>query len=165
MPNKTKEQRISANVEKLMSDNRMNWARGPVAIKAIAVATIVASLATPMAFLIDSLAGVTAAAWMFLGYFILRGATRGIAEIPERYLDERQLALRNSIYVKSYQTLAGLLGLITIAAFVVSISADVAGSEVAITLSYNQIQAFVWLFLGPITIIPTVSVALSKGRK
>jgi hypothetical protein len=165
MPKRENEERIAANVAKLMSDSRMNWARGPVAIRVISLATVAASLVTPIAFLVDPIFGLLSAAVMFLGYFILRGATRGIAEIPARFLDERQLALRNSIYVKSYQTLASLLGLLTVAAFVVSISADVSGNAVAIALSYNQIQAFVWLFLGPITIIPTVSVALAKGRK
>ncbi len=119
------EEKIAANVAKLMSDTRMNWARGPFAIRSIATVTALASVVTPIAFLAGTIAGVTAAGFMFLGYFILRGATRGIAEIPAKFLDERQLSLRNSIYVKSYQTLAGLLGLMTIGAFVFAISADI----------------------------------------
>lgn len=165
MARKTKDEQIAAQVEKLMSDTRMNWARGPRTMSFIAVATAVASLATPLAFLTGTVAGVSVAALMFLGYFILRGATRGIAEVPAKFLDERELALRNSIYVKSYQTLAGMLGLLTVGAFAYSIFSDATGTDIAITLNYDQIQAFVWLFLGPITIIPTVSVALSKGHK
>lgn len=164
MAHKTKEQRTAEQIDKLMSDTRMNWARGPVVMPALAVATIAASLVTPIAFLNGTFAGVISAAIMFLGYFILRGATRGIAEVPAKFLDERELALRNSIYVKSYQTLAGLLGLLTIGAFVFAISADVNRQEVVFSLTYDQVQAFVWLLLGPITIIPTVSIALAKGR-
>ncbi len=33
------------------------------------------------------------------------------------------------------------------------------------SLTFDQVQALVWLFLGPITIIPTVSIALAKGQK
>lgn len=165
MAKSNNEEKIAATVAKLMSDTRMNWARGPLAIRSIASATILASVITPIAFLAGTIAGVTAAGIMFLGYFILRGATRGIAEIPAKFLDERQLAVRNSIYVKSYQTLAGLLGLMTIGAFVFAISADINQQQVVMSLTFDQVQALVWLFLGPITIIPTVSIALAKGQK
>ena len=147
-----------------MSDTRMNWARGPRILPAISIGTIVASLLTPIAFLFGTFPGVGSAALMFLGYFVLRGATRGLAEIPAEYLDERELALRNAIYVRSYQALAGVIAAVTIALFIFAVFSDALDQKVILTLNFDQVQACVWLLLGPITIIPTVSLALSKTK-
>jgi hypothetical protein len=95
---------------------------------------------------------------------LLRGATRGIAELPDRYLDERELALRNATYVKAFQWLAGLIGFLAVLVFVFAISQDANDVAVAVSLNFDQVQALVWLFLGPIAVIPTVSLAL-RGKK
>jgi hypothetical protein len=156
--------KVEERVAKLQSDTSLDWARKPRVQATLAIATAIASLATPAAFLFGTIPGVLAAAVMFAGYFLLRGATREIAELPSRYLDERELAVRNATYVGAYQLLAGLIGLLAIVVFVFAVGADASDSEVALTLTFEQLQAIVWLFLGPISVIPTMSLALRRKK-
>ena len=158
-------QKLEERIARLQNDTSFDWARKPVVQKSIAVATALAALATPVGFLYGSITGVAVAAVMFVGYFLLRAATRGVAELPNRYLDERELALRNATYVKAYQTAATLVAGLATFMLIYAISIDVADEKFAIELGFDQIQAVVWLFLGPITVIPTVTLALKGGRK
>ena len=166
MVSKKDEEKLERRIQKLQQDTTFDWARKPWTLRFLAYFTSVASLATPLTFLAGSIAGVTSAAVMFTGYFILRAATRGVAELPDRYLDERELAVRNSTYVKAYQSLAGMVGILAVFVFVSAMFADASGKPIQIAFEYDQIQALVWLFLGPITVIPTVSLALrTPSRK
>ncbi|MEY2674495.1 MAG: hypothetical protein RLZZ514_1060 [Actinomycetota bacterium] len=158
-------QKLEERIARLQNDTSFDWARKPVVQKSIAIATALAALATPVGFLYGSITGVAVAAVMFVGYFILRAATRGVAELPNRYLDERELALRNATYVKAYQTAVTLVAALAVVMFIYAISIDIADEKFAIELGFDQIQAVVWLFLGPITVIPTVTLALKGGRK
>ena len=164
MVSKKEQEKLEQRIEKLQNDTSLDWARGPVALRVLAVTTSLAALSTPVAFLYGAIPGVVAAAVMFTGYLLLRGATRGIAELPDRYLDERELALRNATYVKAFQWLAGLIGFLAVLVFVFAISQDANDVAVAVSLNFDQVQALVWLFLGPIAVLPTVSLAL-RGKK
>ena len=63
-------------------------------------------------------------------------------------------------------SLAGMVGILAVFVFVSAMFADASGRPIEIVFEYDQIQALVWLFLGPITVIPTVSLALrTPGRK
>lgn len=157
--------KVEERVAKLQSDTSLDWARSPRALTVLSVATSVLAFATPIAFLGGSILGVASAVLMFSGYFLLRGATRGIAELPDRYLDERELKIRNATYVRAFQNLAGVVGGIAVILFVAAVSLDVADETLSLSLSFDQLQAFVWLLLGPITVMPTVTLALRLGGK
>lgn len=166
MVSKKDEEKLEKRIQKLQEDTSFDWARKPTVMRFLAYFTGLAAAVTPLAFLAGSIPGVAAAAVMFAGYFVLRAATRAVAELPDRYLDERELAVRNSTYVKAYQSLAGMVGIVAVFVFVSAMFADASGRPIEIVFEYDQIQALVWLFLGPITVIPTVSLALrTPGRK
>ena len=158
-------QKVEERVAKLQNDTSLDWARKPLSLKALAFSTSFLAAATPIAFLGGSILGISSAALMFAGYALLRGATRGIAELPERFLDERELKVRNATYVKAFQNLAGLVGALAVVLFIVAISLDVNDKAVQLELTFDQLQAFVWLLLGPITVLPTVTLALKLGGK
>ncbi len=164
MVSNKEQEKLEQRIEKLQNDTSLDWARGPVALRALAVSTSLAALSTPVAFLYGAIPGVVAVAVMFTGYLLLRGATRGIAELPDRYLDERELALRNATYVKAFQWLAGLIGFLAVLVFFFAIFQDANDVAVTVSLNFDQVQALVWLFLGPVAVIPTVSLAL-RGKK
>jgi cellobiose-specific phosphotransferase system component IIC len=51
----------------------------------------------------------------FLAFaLLLRITTRGVADLPGSALDERQLAVRNAIYVAAYRVTGGLFAILAI---------------------------------------------------
>ena len=159
------EEKIAARVEKLMSDTSFDWLRSRAALRTAAAITMLLALATPVAFWFGSIAGVVLAALMFTGYFLLRTATREVAELPAKYLDERQLAIRNSIYVKSYQTLGGIYAAVALVAFGFGIYLDASHLNTLSGIGFDQIQAAVWVFFGPLTVVPTVVYSFLHSEK
>ena len=52
---------------------------------------------------------------LFLAFaWLLRITTRGVADLPASVLDERQLAVRNAIYVAAYRVTGGLFAVLAI---------------------------------------------------
>jgi len=52
---------------------------------------------------------------LFLAFaLVLRITTRGLADLPAWVLDERQLAVRNAIYVSAYRVTGGLFAVLAI---------------------------------------------------
>jgi sterol desaturase/sphingolipid hydroxylase (fatty acid hydroxylase superfamily) len=52
---------------------------------------------------------------LFLAFaLLLRITTRGLADLPGSVLDERQLAVRNALYVAAYRVTGGLFALLAI---------------------------------------------------
>lgn len=55
---------------------------------------------------------------LFLGYFALRTSVRQLADAPDELLDERQIAVRNSVYLHAYRlSSVVLLGVLVIMLF------------------------------------------------
>lgn len=64
-----------------------------------------------LGFALASLAGLL----LFLATaLLLRFTTRGMADLPASMLDERQLAVRNAIYVAAYRLTGGLFAVLAI---------------------------------------------------
>jgi hypothetical protein len=64
-----------------------------------------------LGFPVASLVGLL----LFLTFALLiRVTTRGLADLPASVLDERQLAVRNSIYVAAYRITGGLFAVLAI---------------------------------------------------
>jgi hypothetical protein len=60
-------------------------------------------------------------------YFLLREASRLITELPEIYLDERQLRIRDESFTIAYKVLSGVLGVVAglgVAGLVIASSGD-----------------------------------------
>ncbi len=165
MTNTKKEDKTALRVEKLMQDTKWDWARTTTNLRVISFAAIAFAVTTPIAFWFENIAGIAVALILLVLFSILRVALRDVADLPDRYLDERQRTVRNAIYLKAYQYLAGFFGLITIAIFVTGLVADVSDQNLTVELSFDQISALAWLFVGPIMIAPNVALALSKGTK
>ena len=152
----SQEAKIAARVEKLMSDTSYDWLRSRAALRTAAAITMLLSLATPVGFWFSQILGLICAGLMFIGYLLLRTATREVAELPAKYLDERQLSIRNSIYVRSYQTLGAIYAAVALIAFGFGIYLDSSNLTTLSGIGFDQMQAAVWVFFGPLTVVPTV---------
>lgn len=106
----------SEHVERVMADQRLQPLRSRTARRWLAVATAALCIAILPSFalggpIIGSLTAVAAAT----SWWLLRKAIREIADLPERFLDERQRSVRDHAYVYAYLILGWLVaGLVTI---------------------------------------------------
>jgi len=153
---------VAANADKLMADTAYDRFRTRRARLTLVAGYLALLVLIPVAYLgLGQLAGllvviVTAGVWS-----LLRVSVRTIADLPDEYLDERQLAVRNASYVESYRylgsavTLAATLGLI---AFIVK------GSDLDtwdVTLTWPMVMSAFWVFLGLALGLPSLLLALN----
>ncbi len=78
-----------------------------LAITPIVIGLLTSSIAKPYNLVFLTLLGL-----LFLWFYLLIGATQALAEIRDEFLDEREIALRNAVYVRVFRVIVVLVGLI-----------------------------------------------------
>jgi hypothetical protein len=153
---------VAANAEKLMADTANDRYRTRPARLLLVCGYLALLVLIAVAHLwLGQLAGlvvviVTAAVWS-----LLRVSVRTIADLPDNYLDERQLAVRNASYVESYRYLGSAVAL---AATVGLIAFVVNGSDLdtwEVTLTWEMVMGAFWVFLGLALGLPSMVLALN----
>ncbi len=152
-------------VDRVMSDRLFQWTRTRMMRRVLVVAAAALCVAIIPAFAQGGgVIGivVTVVAWAVWG--LLRMSTRTVADLPDRFLDERQRALRNRAYVYAYLVLgwivAGLaaMGLI---GFVV-VSED---DATTLTTTWDQALGLALSVTLLISLLPSMVVAwLDSGE-
>jgi len=153
---------VEASAERLMADTAYDRYRTRRARLLLVGGYLALLVLIPVAYLaINQFVGllvvlVATGVWM-----LLRVSVRTIADLPDEYLDERQLAVRNASYVESYRYLAGAVavaGTIGLIAFIIN------GSELdtwAVTLTWGGAMSTFWVFLGLALGLPSMVLALN----
>jgi hypothetical protein len=153
---------VAANAEKLMADTSYDRYRTRRARMLLVVGYLALLVLIPVAYLaLNAFVGLlvvlaTAGVWG-----LLRVSVRTIADLPDEYLDERQLAVRNASYVESYRYLGGAVAL---AATVGLFAFIIYGTELdtwAVTLTWEGAMATFWVFLGLALGLPSMVLALN----
>ncbi|MFM8943827.1 MAG: hypothetical protein ACKOI0_00960 [Actinomycetota bacterium] len=86
--------------------------------------------------------------------FLVRQASRQLTDLPDRYLDERQIGIRNESFTIAYKVLAGALAIV-VAGTVGWLSAVDAGREIALPdLTVDARLAALWVFLWGVQSLP-----------
>lgn len=158
-----KEADMERKVERLQRDQRFQWLRTRKARRALAVASGLLCVAIIPSFAqggnIVGIA-VTIAAWGSWG--ALRLSTRTVAELPERFLDERQRAVRDRAYFSAYL----ILGWIVAALLTVALVGFVLVSEndaATLTTTWDQALGLVLSLTLLISLLPSMVVAWSDA--
>lgn len=153
---------VAASADRLMADTTYDRYRTRRARLLLVTGYLALLVLIPVAYLgINQFVGllvviVGAGVWM-----LLRVSVRTIADLPDEYLDERQLAVRNASYVESYRYLAGAVSL---AATVGLIAFIINGSEFDtwdVTLTWAGAMSAFWVFLGLALGLPSIILALN----
>ena len=101
---------VEKQAEAMMSDQKYARLRTPAARVALVVTMAAIIVATPLAWVFGgSLIGLGFVLLSFLVWGALRVSVRVIADLPDTVLDERQVALRNAVYLDAYRWFAGLV--------------------------------------------------------
>jgi hypothetical protein len=153
-------------VDRVMSDRLFQWTRTTMMRRVLVVTAAALCVAIIPAFVLGGgVIGVivTIAAWAAWG--LLRLSIRTVADLPDRFLDERQRALRNRSCLYAYLilgwTIAGLasVGLI---AFVLGSENDAA----TLTITWDQAIGSVLALTLAISLLPSMVVAwLDRGEE
>lgn len=94
------------------------WAFKQSSRRALVIALILSPFALILAVWLSSLnqfLGLVLAPLLLVAYIVilawLIGATRARADSPDEYLDEREIAVRNEVYLKSFRIIGALIAL------------------------------------------------------
>jgi hypothetical protein len=155
------EQAIEANVERLMADNSFAKLRTRGArVALVVVATLLIVVMVPAWTLAGSIVGIFAAVAAAGTWWLLKLSVRDVADLPDRFLDERQLAVRNQVYVEAYRWFAGgtvILASVGIVAFIVR------GEDPdiwTVDLTYEWCMGLFWTVMAGALLLPSMVLAI-----
>jgi len=153
-------------VDRVMSDRLFQWTRTTMMRRVLVVTAAALCVAIIPAFVLGGgVIGiiVTIAAWAAWG--LLRLSIRTVADLPDRFLDERQRALRNRAYRYAYLILGWIvagLASVGLIAFVVVSEDDAA----TLTTTWSQALGLVLSVTLLISLLPSIVVAwLDQGEE
>ena len=154
-----KEADRARKVERIQRDHRFQWLRSRSIRRILAVISAILCAAIFPSFAYGGgIVGiaVTIAAWG--SWWTLRVSTRTVAELPERFLDERQGAMRNRAYVSAYLILAWIVcGLLSAGLVVFTLIFE--NDTVTLTVTWDQALGVVLSFTLFMSLIPSMVVA------
>ncbi len=152
---------LERKVDRAQKDQRFPWLRSRGARRLLVVVSALLCVSIVPAFAADTVAiGVVVAVAAFAGWGLLRYSIRTVADLPERFLDERQRALRNRSYVSAYLILGWIVGglaTIGLVAFVIVSEND----TVTLTTTWGQALGGVLSLTLLISMLPSLVVAWS----
>ena len=152
----------AASAEKLMLDTRYDRLRTRRARLLLVGGYLGLLVLIPVAHLrLGQLAGLlvvllTASLWA-----LLRVSVRTIADLPDDYLDERQLAVRNASYVESYRYLGGAVALAATVGLIAFVVHGTDHDTWELTLTWEMAMAAFWVFLGLALALPSMVLAVN----
>lgn len=145
--------------ERVLHDPRFHRVRTRTARRALTVVTALLCAAILPAFVLaGGTLGILTTAAAAAGWGLLRLSIRTVADLPDRFLDERQQALRNRAYVSSYRILGSIVGglaTIGLIAFVIVSENDSA----TVTTTWDQGIGAVLSLTLLISLLPTMVIA------
>jgi len=149
-------------IERVMGDQMFQWTRTTTMRRILAAVAALLCVGIIPAFAAGGgVVGivVTLAAWAAWG--LLRVSTRTVADLPDRFLDERQRAARNRAYRHAYL----ILGWVVAGAATIGLIAFVAVAEndaATLTITWDRAIGLVMSLTLLVSLLPSVVVAWSE---
>lgn len=158
-----KEADLERKVERLQRDQKFQWMRSRNARRVLVIVSALLCVGIIPAFAQGGgVLGIAVTIAAGGSWWALRLSTRTVAELPERFLDERQRAVRNRAYFYAYL----ILGWIVAALLTVSLVGFVLVSEndaVTLTTTWDQALGLVLSLNLLISLLPSMVVAWSDA--
>jgi hypothetical protein len=155
------EQAAAERAARILADTSFHRFRTRPARVALAVSMIALLAVIPAAWIIlGSIAGALAVLAGIVVWWLLRMSVRLVADLPEEYLDERQLQLRNGVYVEGYRWLGGLVIMLASAGLLAFIVLGEDPDTWRVALSYNAVMGLFWMLEAAALSIPSIVLAL-----
>lgn len=155
------QQTVANQAEKILDDRRWDGLRTRHARVALVAAFLVIVASVPVVHVsAGSTAGLVAVLLGAALWVGLRLSVRTIADLPEEYLDERQVAVRNASYVASYRWLSAVVVAIASSGLVAFIVLGQDPDTWSVQISWDLAMGLFWALLGLALAIPSMVLAL-----
>lgn len=148
-------------VKKVMSERRFQWARTKVARRVLVVVGALLSVGIIPAFAQGgNIVGAVVTIAAFSSWGLVRISIRQVADLPERFLDERQRIVRDRAYVRAYLILGWIVGGLVTIGFIVFVFAS-ENDAATFTTTWQQTIGVVLSITLLISFLPNMVVAWS----
>jgi uncharacterized membrane protein len=150
--------KLADDAERLQRDTRLDGWRTPARRRALVLATLaVLALVAALAWFDRSVALLVAIAVAAGLYVLLRRVVRGMADLPDAFVDERVRAMRNDRYRTAYQVLSAVVMLLLLAGYMATDASRLSWKPEA-----HHLHAAFWTVLGLSLALPSMLVAWSE---
>ena len=154
-----KEVDLERKVERVQHDQRFQWLRSRRARRTLVIISALLCVGIIPAFAQGgSIAGILVTIAAGASWWALRISTRTVADLPDRFLDERQRAIRDRAYLNAYRIYAWIMGgLATIGLVLFIVVSE--NDAVTLTTTWNQAMGGVMFVLVLASVLPSMVVA------
>ena len=154
-----KEVDLERKVERLQRDQKFQWLRTRNARRLLVIVTTLLIVGIiPSWAQVGAILGLAVTAAAFASWWLLGMSTRSIADLADRFLDERQRAVRNRSYFNAYRIYVSIIGgvaTVGLVAFILVNESD----AVTLTTTWNQAMGGVFFVLALAMALPSMVVA------
>lgn len=160
------EDRARRDVDAVMRDRRYDRLRTPLARRLLvaAVLTGIAAIAV-----VTLTVGMLAAQPLILAtivvFLLLRVSVRAVADLPEQFLDERQLTLRYQVHQSAYLVLGAVAMLVAGSGVVAYIAMTKDPGSDVVTLTDSHVNALFYVTTALVITLPTMILALRDAER
>lgn len=150
---------LERKVERIQRDQRLQWLRTMTARRALVVLSALLTIGVVPAFVLGgSTVGILTTAAGFGSWWLLRRSVRLVADLPDRFLDERQRKQRDRAYFDAFRIYASLIGGLATLALIGFVVAQV-NDEVSITITWQEAIGTTLFVLLLSTVLPSMALA------
>ena len=149
---------LADEAERLQRDTRLDAWRTPGRRRALVLAILAAlAVVATLAWFDRSVALLIAISAAVGLYVLLRRVVRGMADLPDAFVDERVRAMRNERYRYAYQVLSAVVMVLLLAGYVATDAARLTWQPEA-----RHLHAAFWWVLGLSLALPSMLVAWNE---
>jgi hypothetical protein len=150
---------LAAKVERAQFDQRFQRLRSRTARRILVIISALLCVGIIPGFAQGgSIVGIVVTIAAALSWWALRVSVRTVADLPDRFLDERQRAIRDRAYLGAYRIYTSIIGglaTIGLVAFIFVSEND----AVTLTTTWNQAMGGVFFVLIIASVLPSMVVA------
>jgi hypothetical protein len=150
---------LAAKVERAQRDQRFQWLRSRKVRRALVIMSALLCVGIIPGFAQGgAIVGIVVTIAAALSWWALRISVHTVADLPDRFLDERQRAIRDRAYLDAYRIYASIIGGLATIGLVMFVF--VSESEaVTLTTTWNQALGGVLFILILASALPSMVVA------
>jgi len=160
------EDKARRNVDAVMRDRRYDRLRTPLARRLLVAAVLAGIVAIATVTLtVGMLAAQPLILATIAAFLLLRVSVRAVADLPEQFLDERQLTLRYQVHQSAYFVLGAVAMLVAGSGVVAYIAMTKDPGSDVVTLTDSHVNALFYVTTALVITLPTMILALRDAER
>ena len=152
---------LAANAERLLNDDHFASLRTRRARVGLVIGnSSVIVLMIPAWTIGGSIVGILTVVAAALAWWLLKLSVRDVADLPDRFLDERQRTTRDQVYVEAYRWFAGVTVVLASAGLVAFVVLGEDPDTWTVDLTWDWCMALFWTVMAYALSLPSMVLAL-----